>query len=498
MSKPKGVNIMNEQKEWTVLFYFAGDNDLSEEFIWATKEMFQIGVNDKVAVVIQLDTRGIDAPARRYTLTTELNTFKIDSDGDLEEKGILTRSTDEGGDINSASPEALRSFISESIKQCAAKNYMLVMAGHGAGAFGDRLMGDDNPPDYMTIQGVNWALEETIREIGKPLDILGFDSCVMSSIETGYEVKNTVRYFIGSEGYEPSLGWPYSRVLEILKNNPEIEPDRLAREIVKVHTNYYLDYQSIGRSTDLSACDLRQSEELAAAIGNLADLLSERMYGEKGQRVSPVTDTIILAHWRAQSYKFEEFVDLWDFCDLLENGCADKEVQAASVKLKKQINQKKNADGELYDDFPNELAYVMKSSYTGGDFQHSHGVSVYFPWVKNELVLTVYGNLTFCQNTRWDKFIEAYVSLTKRAPRPGKGNERRSPNDASMLNLNLIDVQLVSPFNKLVSPINKLVSPINKLVSPINKLISPLGGFQYFPQVKNPPTTYYQAPDDEE
>ena len=27
---------------------------------------------------------------------------------------------------------------------------------------------------------------------------------------------------------------------------------------------------------------------------------------------------IIVAHWRAQSFKFEQFTDLWDFCDQLQ------------------------------------------------------------------------------------------------------------------------------------------------------------------------------------
>ena len=28
-------------------------------------------------------------------------------------------------------------------------------------------------------------------------------------------------------------------------------------------------------------------------------------------------DLVILAHWRAQSYKFEQYTDLWDFCEEL-------------------------------------------------------------------------------------------------------------------------------------------------------------------------------------
>src|SRR5215211_6800905 len=178
------------------MVYFAGDNDLSEEFIWATKEMIHVGVNEKVTVIIQLDTRGADAVARRYILSSEHQILNTGQDGGLEEQGIWLKLASDETDINSASPEVLKAFIADSLQRYPAEHYMLVLAGHGAGAFGDNLMKDDNPPAFLTIQGLKWALEESTKVIGKPLDILGMDSCLMSSIEVGYEIKNSARFFI--------------------------------------------------------------------------------------------------------------------------------------------------------------------------------------------------------------------------------------------------------------------------------------------------------------
>ena len=42
-------------------------------------------------------------------------------------------------------------------------------------------------------------------------------------------------------------------------------------------------------------------------------------------------DAIIVAHWRAQSYKYEQHTDLWDFCHLLGRAC--NRLKAAKARL---------------------------------------------------------------------------------------------------------------------------------------------------------------------
>src|SRR5262245_4920204 len=55
--------------KWTVMIYFAGDNNLSEEMIYAIKEMYRVGVNRDVNVVVQFDPSALGTDVLRYEIT---------------------------------------------------------------------------------------------------------------------------------------------------------------------------------------------------------------------------------------------------------------------------------------------------------------------------------------------------------------------------------------------------------------------------------------------
>jgi len=78
---------------------------------------------------------------------------------------------------------------------------------------------------------------------------------------------------------------------------------------------------------------------------------------------------------------------------------------------------------------------VLRSCYTGPAFQHSHGLSVYFPWSKSEDLDTYNRNLengahpklglTFANETGWGVFLKQYVDETIRPVRPQRGEDLR-------------------------------------------------------------------------
>ena len=61
-------------------------------------------------------------------------------------------------------------------------------------------------------------------------------------------------------------------------------------------------------------------------------------------------------------------------------------------------------------------ACVIKSGCSGFAYQHSHGLSIYFPWA---FVSPDYRNLQFAQVTGWYDFLEKHIKLTQREPRYG-------------------------------------------------------------------------------
>ncbi len=562
-----------KRKQWTVMIYFAGDNNLSEEMIYAIKEMYRVGVTEDVDVIVQFDPSAIGSPVRRYVISREQLTkdlekptiatasirrqveitsvnysdekkypqvaaaipkaiaasvpnslgrlrcrtrggnpievsnriritdadvdakareqrsdasstlpryrsrdaIGLDIDGSIieelaiplpEEKGQtatpnlsekpVVKGKDEGIETagplpvrkplprldfeNSADPKVLEQFIRQSIDYFPSHHYMVVLSGHGSGALGD-FLADTNPDTGAQIQSLSIpSLRRVFEEIGENIDILGMDSCLMSMAEIGYELKGHVDYLVGSEGFVLNTGWPYHRILEALNLNPAAPPLNLARETVKKYISYYDDYEAAGASTDQSVCELARLEALIPRIANLAEALI------KGLEHDLLRDEIVLAHWEAQSYKAEQYTDLYDFCDRLQRRCIEQFPGGGTLQGAKDDNEILE---KLPLAFPKETVKVSEalqaaiklietsaeakkairrvvqlSCYTGPAFQYSHGLSVYFPWIKSD-DLDAYENLIFAQESNWGKFLNKYVDKTRRPERTQHAGQKR-------------------------------------------------------------------------
>ena len=185
---------------------------------------------------------------------------------------------------------ALVDFVGNTIREHPAEHYLLVLSGHGSGAVGDFLTGNSRPVG-LSIPDLKEALiaiqeefqGETYPSLGKErlylpegkIDILGLDSCVMGMAEVAYEVRECVQYLIGAEGYEPNAGWPYDRILALLRGSSVIRPKTLAERIVAEYNDYYLsDYALADVSTDLAALDLSRIVALARSLGRSQGLSS--------------------------------------------------------------------------------------------------------------------------------------------------------------------------------------------------------------------------------
>jgi hypothetical protein len=336
---------------------------------------------------------------------------------------VLLESEDEPSisahDTDTGSPVTLYNFMSTCVEMFPAKHYMVVLAGHGSGTNRDFLLKDESPAGSLTINELKRAFEELSPELGdnRKIDILGMDTCLMSMAEVAYELRGLVKILIGSESYSPVSGWPYEPILRMLKDEiagtseeeeaaleeTERIEFRVARAIVKAYVNFYADYWLGGLSVDQSALNVDAVEELKAYVDEFAGAMSAALNDEvKADQTRRLRDDLILAHWEAQSYNGELFVDLFDFCDCLLKRQQEGRIFETGSQLMKFIKS----------------TFVLKSCYSGPIYQYSYGVSIYFPWSNVE---DDYGKLDFIGKklqTGWGKFLREYTSLTRRAPRP--------------------------------------------------------------------------------
>ena len=119
---------------------------------------------------------------------------------------------------------------------------------------------DDQAKDFLDNIELKRVLAEIRRTLGRKIDILGFDACLMSMVEVAYQIRDTVALTCGSEEEEPDDGWPYDSILKALAAKPSMAPRALADLVVKQYLASYKPNEGV----TFSATDL-------AAIGPLAD-----------------------------------------------------------------------------------------------------------------------------------------------------------------------------------------------------------------------------------
>ncbi len=440
---------------WTVMVYLAGDNNLTTECMFALTEMKQAAFGDHVNVVAQFDPSDPQLPTHRYHIHRrgKKKGFRHDiidragyvtANGEISftkeslkaqalaierksERQLRRPSLDEAylrgspvdeevitDDTDTGCPITLYNFISFCIQEYPADHYLIVLSGHAGGTERDYLLRDESSAGSLTFNELKNVFRRVKRELGKPVDILGMDNCLMSMAEICYELRGLAEVVVGCESFSPASGWPYREVLERLAKDfasPGSAPEQpvaeaAARAIVKEYVNYYAHYWIAGLSVTQSALNVCKVERLRELIDDLARVLEQTLieeWRENGNAAArrQFQDALLLAHWEAQSYNGEQFVDLFDFCDCLDARLVDAAVAERCRVVKEFLRNE----------------FVLTSCYSGAAYQYSYGVSLYFPWSQ---VAASYRNLDFVRDANgsgWSSFLQTYTLLTRRAPR---------------------------------------------------------------------------------
>lgn len=427
---------MSEEKyKWVVMIYLAGNNSLSEACVYSLTDMLNTQGSQNVAVFAQLNT-GVHE-----------NTFLRMRPGmsarDLHEqlKGVLARRRDQQLDETRSYQDEVYDFVNNCIREVGERgteHLMLIMSGHGSGAASGQFLRSDSKK-ALSVINLDGLLELINSRLlgGNKIDILGLDSCLMSMTEIAYSAHNHVKVMIGAEGYEPIAGWPYAKILARV-NEAGDDVILLARQIVGDYVDYYRVFQAANISVDQAACDLSESATLMEAIRRLAARLGAWMAEFRdGQTPESafMRDAVVLAHWEAQLYGQEQYVDLYDFCSLLKSRLMNaperyREVMSACQNVLNTIlgaEQQQAIEGAGWDEsladeessFRKAKGFVLKSCYSGWAVQYSYGVSIYFPWAEIRSEFAEYEKLRFSQDSGWGEFLRVYLAATKRAPRSG-------------------------------------------------------------------------------
>ena len=446
---------LTQKDKWTLMFYIAGDAVLSASMISQLKELTDAGFQKDTNVLLYFDPNCNGKGARIYDVNhyRKQNSTKRTIIGDGRNPFVRNIAKDCNIQSLQQIPAALslRYFLTYSRSYYPANNYMLFLMGHGVIVGNDQFLPDDDDGSSITLAELGGILKEFGGKVratkGDDFHLVAFHSCGMSSVELAFELQDSARYMMGTQGSAFPGSWPYRQLLKKIFNamgefrgdqavNTSPFPNRLVREILRglQDLSFYNahDFSDAGFSADLSMCSLAKDnvDELKEALQVLVSELKKGL-------TNGVRDSILLAHWESQSYFGESYTDLYDFCECLQKHCPEGGPQngiwQACEKVKRVMQSegfkaerlKKDPDGAF-----DQL--VVFSDYFGPAYQHSNGLSIFFPWKAPIAKVTrSYENYKFTTqlgSDSWMSFLKDYFLLTKR-PVKDEVKRTKEPSD---------------------------------------------------------------------
>ncbi|MEG1924696.1 MAG: clostripain-related cysteine peptidase [Ruthenibacterium sp.] len=343
---------------WTVLVYLCG-TDLETQNGFASVnivEMTEAAQSENVNIIIQ--TGGTEAWTIDAISAEELQRWRvIPDDIELVDSAPLASM----GDGNT-----LGEFLNWGVETYPADKYACILWDHGggsvAGIAADELFDDDALDLKELATGFSMA--------GHPFELIGFDACLMSTLETAAALSPYGQYMVASQEWEPGTGWDYVEWLSFLAENPSA--DGLAAGKVICDSFYEkCAAEDMGELATLAVTDLSKISTLVAAFDDMAAEM--KGFTATPEKLQPLTQAIVRAENYGGNNENEGYTNMVDLGDLTL--CAEGILS------------------DTGDAVLDSLIAAVPYHVEGSGRQKSNGLSVYIPLLAVEEDMNAYANL---------------------------------------------------------------------------------------------------------
>lgn len=346
-AREKRTDILGGGKDTVTIMVYMCGTDLESRSGMATKdlqEMLNATLSDRVNLLVY--TGGCTRWQNNVISSNVNQIYKVENEG-------LQCLEKDAGTGAMTSPKTLTSFIRYCSKNYPANRNFLILWDHGGGSISGYGYDEKNKSaGSMNLKG----LSEALSNAGTEFDMIGFDACLMATLETGLTMANYGDYLVASEETEPGLGWYYTDWLTALSKNTSMSTLEVGKKIAD-------DFVSAcarscpGQKTTLSVVDLAELEatvpgEFKAFSASTLELLKNDGY----EKVSNARSTV-------REFAVSNKIDQIDLVHL-----AAKLDTAESRALAQTI------------------LYAVKYNKTSSDMTNAYGVSLYFPYQKTSNV----------------------------------------------------------------------------------------------------------------
>lgn len=247
-----------EDGSWAVYWYLCG-SDLESNGGFATNdlsELMEVELPENVNVVIE--TGGSAVWQNDLMDADKLQRWLYNSEG--------LQLVDEQPSASMGEAQTLADFLSFAKENFPAEKTAVVFWNHGGGSVTGAAFDEIYGYDSLTLDEMYQAFSSVWNPSmeKQPLELIGFDTCLMATVDVAYTFSDLAHYLVASEETEPANGWYYSQWVGALAQNPSMNGEELGKVICDA---YYAECEEVGTqdNTTLSLTDLTKVQPLLDA-----------------------------------------------------------------------------------------------------------------------------------------------------------------------------------------------------------------------------------------
>ena len=244
---------------WAVYWYLCG-SDLESNWGLATDdlaEMISVALPDNVEVVIQ--TGG----ALRWHCGIDENSIGryLYRGDELSLLGTLP-------DASMSEPDTLRDFLAFCNENYPAQRQVVVLWNHGGGSLWGAVFDERYEFAALSLPELRQVFE-TVPATSGQYEAVGFDACLMATVDVADVLRGHARYMVASADVEPGYGWDYATIMRALARGPS-DGGALGKAICD---GYYRACEGAGEAylATLSVVDLDRAGPLIQAYQSMGD-----------------------------------------------------------------------------------------------------------------------------------------------------------------------------------------------------------------------------------
>jgi len=252
----------SDTDSWAIYWYLCG-SDLESWYGCAAadlEEMLEVELPENLKVVIQ--TGGAMQWSREDIKADRIGRWIYDSEG--------FRLLEELPQANMGQTETLASFLEFCTANHPADHTMVLFWNHGGGSVTGAEFDANYYFDALTLDEFHTAFSQVydLDASAPPVDVIGFDACLMATVDTASTFRDIGRYLVASEELEPGNGWYYSDWLQALAADPTMDGEALGRAICDAYQRG-CELAGTGEDITLSVTNLSRIGPLLEAYNEL-------------------------------------------------------------------------------------------------------------------------------------------------------------------------------------------------------------------------------------